>query len=223
MEPNLFAMPGASDEYLVAREKLMQAELELRAEVERVAELRRALPVGPSVPDYVFFEGDKRVRLYDLFAEGKPYLIVFHFMYWQDDHEFCPMCSMWVDAWDGIAHHVEQRANVVAATLAPPDVVQAWAKHRGWRRIRVLADADAAFARDTGAEDEKGDPQSTVLVFEKTAEGVRHLYTSHPETPPEGLNRGLDQLCPTWHIFDLLPSGRGDWNAGNGYVESPAS
>jgi predicted dithiol-disulfide oxidoreductase (DUF899 family) len=23
--------------------------------------------------------------------------------------------------------------------------------------------------------------------------------------------RGIDQLTPVWNLFDLLPSGRGDW------------
>jgi predicted dithiol-disulfide oxidoreductase (DUF899 family) len=73
---------------------------------------------------------------------------MYHIMYWQGDQEFCPMCSMWVDGWDGIAHHVAQNANIVAATLAPVDKLQAWKAHRKWQRIRVLADADSSFARD---------------------------------------------------------------------------
>jgi len=216
LEQTPFTMPGANDGYHAARAALLDAEVDLRDHVERVAALRRALPAGPNVPDYEFFDGPERVKLSDLFADGKPYLVMYHFMYWQDDKEFCPMCSMWVDGWDGIAHHVAQRANIVASALAPVDVVQAWAKHRDWRRIRILADADATLARDTGAEDAKGDPQPTVLVMEKTDEGIRHLYTAHAEVK-DGL-RGIDQLCPTWHILDLVPSGRGDWNAGNDYV-----
>jgi predicted dithiol-disulfide oxidoreductase (DUF899 family) len=211
-----FTMPGASDKYHAAREKLLDAEADLREHVERVAAMRRALPPGPNVPDYEFFDGDKLVKLSELFSDGKPYLVMYHFMYWPDDQEFCPMCSMWVDGWDGIAHHVAQRANIVAATLAPVDVTRAWAKKRGWRRIPVLADAGPAFARDTGAEDGEGNPQSTVLVFEKTPQGIRHVYTAHAEFR-DGY-RGVDQLCPTWHIFDLLPSGRADWIAGNDYV-----
>jgi predicted dithiol-disulfide oxidoreductase (DUF899 family) len=23
--------------------------------------------------------------------------------------------------------------------------------------------------------------------------------------------RGIDLLCPTWHLLDLTPGGRGDW------------
>lgn len=214
----VFTMPGASDEYKAARDELMEAEFALREHVERVAALRRTLPPGPSVPDYEFIDGDKRVRLSELFADGKPYLLMYHVMYFQDDEEFCPMCSMWVDGLNGVAHHIAQHANIVAATLAPPEMARAWAQHRGWQRIRFLADADASFARDSGGNDRRGNPQSTVLVFEKTTNGVRHVYTGHAEFP-NGANRGIDQLCPTWHAFDLLPSGRGDWSAGNDYVE----
>jgi predicted dithiol-disulfide oxidoreductase (DUF899 family) len=217
MEPTTFTMPGASKRYHTAREELLAAELELREHVERVAALRRTLPPGPSVPDYEFFEGSRAVRLSELFADGKPYLLMYHLMYDQDDKEFCPMCSMWVDGWNGVARHIAERANIVAAALAPADVVQAWAKHRDWQRIRVLADADAALARDTGAEDADGDPMPTVLVFEKTNDGIRHVYTGHAVTRP-GSNRGIDQLCPTWHLLDLLPSGRGEWTAGNDYL-----
>jgi predicted dithiol-disulfide oxidoreductase (DUF899 family) len=216
-EPVPFSMPGASSDYRASRQELLNAELDLRDHVERVAAMRRALPEGPEVRDYEFIDGAGRVKLSELFAPGKPYLIVYHFMYWQDDQEFCPMCSMWVDGWDGIAHHVAERANIVASSFAPLDKVQSWMAQRNWRRLRVLADADPSFARDTGAEDDKGNPQPTVLVFEKAGDTIRHVYTAHAEFPND-TNRGIDQLCATWHILDLLPAGRGDWNAGNDYA-----
>ncbi len=216
-----YLMPNASSEYRAARETLLRAEMELREQVERVAAERRTLPSGPPVPDYEFLDGTQCVKLSELFAEGKPYLVMYHIMYWQDDQEFCPMCSMWVDGWDGVAHHISQLTNVVAASLAPVDKLQAWKNHRGWRRIRVLADADPSLARASGAEDEKGKPVSTVLVFEKTPAGIRHVYTAHAPFPfPDDRERGIDQLNPAWHIFDLLPSGRDDWKAGNDYVKS---
>jgi predicted dithiol-disulfide oxidoreductase (DUF899 family) len=58
-----------------------------------------------------------------------------------------------------------------------------------------------------------------VLVLEKTPEGVRHTYTAHAEIIRDTEFRGVDQLCPTWHVFDLLPSGRGDWLASNDCVK----
>ena len=212
-------MPGASSEYTAARTKLDAAEMELRDHLERVAAMRRALPEGPRLKEYVFLEGEREVRLAELFTNGKPYLVMYHLMYWQDDKEFCPMCSMWVDGLDAVAQHVERNASIVVASLAPAAVLSDWKKQRGWRRVRVLADKDASFARDTGAEDADGDPQPTVLVFEKAADGVRHVYTGHAEMS-QG-RRGIDLLCPVWHVLDLLPSGRGEWNAANGYVTAP--
>ncbi|HLI96624.1 MAG TPA: DUF899 family protein [Candidatus Baltobacteraceae bacterium] len=212
---NRFVMPNAAAEYVQARRALLDAEMELRDHVERVAARRRNLLQGPLVKEYEFFDGRRRIKLSELFEDGKPELFMYHVMYFQDDQEFCPMCSMWIDGLDGVAHHVMQRANIVAATLAPLEALQAWKERRGWRRIPVVADVDASFARDTGAQERDGTPSSTVLVFEKTPEGVRHTYTAHAEMIKDASFRGVDQLCPTWHVFDLLPSGRGDWLASN--------
>ena len=213
----IWSMPGATEEYEAIRRELCAAEMQLRDHIEQVAAMRRELPPGPLVRDYEFLEDSDRVKLSELFAEGKPFLVMYHVMYWPDDDEFCPMCSMWADSWNGVAAHVEQSANIVLASLAPPKTLKAWAATREWDRIRVLADANDSFAEDTGAQHAKGKPVSTVLVFEKTSDGVRHRYTAHPEFDDESW-RGIDQLCATWPILDLLPSGRGDWHARNDYI-----
>ena len=213
-----FLMPNASDDYARARRALWDAELELRDHIERVAQQRRELPPGPLVKDYAFFDGKHRVKLSELFEDGKPDLFMYHIMYWQDDNEFCPMCSMWIDGLDGIAHHVAQRANIVAASLAPWPELEAWKERRGWQHIRVLADVDASFARASGAEDAQGNPTSTVLVFQKTPEGIRHTYTAHAEMLQNAIYRGVDQLCSTWSVLDTLPGGRGEFLASNDYI-----
>jgi predicted dithiol-disulfide oxidoreductase (DUF899 family) len=208
-------MPGASDAYKTAREDLYRAEEALRKQVAAVAAKRRTLPAGPEVQDYAFFEGERRVRLSELFSRGSE-LIVYHVMYWADDDEFCPMCSMWIDGLNGVAKHVEQRANIVVATRAPVEKLQAWAKRRGWDSIRLLSDDGPAFARDTGAEDINGDPVETVLVFTKDGSAIRNTYVSHAFMLGEV--GGIDLLSPVWNLFDLLPSGRADWNPSNDYA-----
>jgi len=42
---------------------------------------------------------------------------------------------------------------------------------------------------------------------------VRHSYTSSPHMSADLEQRGIDLLCPTWHLLDLTPVGRGDWYA----------
>jgi predicted dithiol-disulfide oxidoreductase (DUF899 family) len=210
-------MPGADEKYRNAREELRRAEAAMRDQIEKVAEMRRQLPAGPQVTDYTFLENGKRVRLSELFADGKPELIVYHLMYWADDDEFCPMCSMWVDGLNAVAKHVEQRANIVVASIAPTEKLAAWAKRRGWNSIRVLADEGDAFARDLGAQDENGEPVETVAVFVKDGSAVRNTYLTHAFMFGEW--RFIDLLSPVWQLFDLLPSGRSeDWHPSNDYA-----
>ena len=210
------AMAGADDTYRAERERLRRAEVALRDQIEAVAAMRRQLPPGPAVRDYVFLEGDKRVHLSELFRDGKPELVIYHLMYWVDDDEFCPMCSMWIDGLDAVVPHLEQRINFAVATRAPVEKLQAWAKQRGWRNAKLLSDDGPDFARDTGAEDSDGDPIETVAVFTKDGSTIRNTYVGHAYVLSEA--RGIDLLTPVWQLFDLLPSGRGDWNASNDYI-----
>jgi len=82
---------GENPAYREARNKLLQAEVELRKKVEEVAALRRQLPIGGELPhDYVFTQGssdladsttEKKVRMSELFAPGKDSLILYSFMF----------------------------------------------------------------------------------------------------------------------------------------------
>jgi predicted dithiol-disulfide oxidoreductase (DUF899 family) len=209
-------MVGASETYRKAREQLLAAEQQMLAQIEAVAAMRRALPDGPEMGDYEFFEGADRVRLGQLFSNGKNELIVYHLMYWAEDDEFCPMCSMWLDGLTALAHHIEQRTNFVIASRAPLHKLTAWAQKRGWKNVRLLSDVDETFARDMGAEDTNGDPVESIAVFVKQGSSVRNTYLTHAYM--NDVVRFMDQLCPTWHMFDLLPSGRGeDWYPSNSY------
>ena len=69
--------PGENDKYREARNKLLEAEVNLRRQTEEVNALRRKLPDGAKVKeDYVFEEKDesgkiKRTKLSQLFEKGK--------------------------------------------------------------------------------------------------------------------------------------------------------
>lgn len=214
MADSSLLMPGAGETYRQSRDRLRQAEIELRDRIEEVAAMRRSLPPGPVAPEYAFIDMDgKRVRLSDLFAGDKNDLIVYHLMYWAKDDDFCPMCSLWIDGFNGVVPHITQRANFVVASRAPVDKLKAWGQRRGWHRLSLLSDDGPQFARDIDAEDAEGNPDSTIVVFTKRDGQIRHFYTAHPLL--EDRERGIDLLCPVWHLFDLTPSGRGDWYGDN--------
>jgi predicted dithiol-disulfide oxidoreductase (DUF899 family) len=211
----------ASDDYRRARETLYSAERDLLERVEQVAQMRRALPQGPEIPDYEFIGPRGPVRLSQLFNPNlEPYLVMYHVMYWADDDAFCPMCSGWIDALNGVTPHITQRVGFVAASEAPPERLQEWARQRGWNHVPVLSDVGPRLADAIGARDEDGDPVSTVAVFSKNGDTLRHVYTMHPDDVEHGYGRGIDLLNPVWHVFDLTPAGRGDFNMRNDYVTS---
>jgi predicted dithiol-disulfide oxidoreductase (DUF899 family) len=202
---------------------LYAAERNLIGQIEQVAQMRRALPQGPEVPDFAFVGREGGVHLSELFnPDLEPYLVMYHVMYWADDDSFCPMCSGWIDALNGITPHITQRVNFVVASQAPPERLQQWARQRGWDRVPILSDVGTQLADAISARDDDGDPVSTVAVFSKDGNTLRHVYTMHPDDVESGNGRGIDLLNPVWHVFDLTPAGRGDFSLSNDYVRMRA-
>jgi predicted dithiol-disulfide oxidoreductase (DUF899 family) len=150
--------------------------------------------------------------LSELFTAPDRPLIVYHFMYGKAQTEACPMCTQWIDGFNGIAHHLAQNADLVIAAAADPATLRAYGRQRGWERLRLLSCGDNTFKYDLGSEEPDGTQDSTVSVFVRDADGaVRHTYTAKPRMDPDIDQRGIDLLCATWHLLDLTPQGRGDW------------
>lgn len=222
---NLRRWPAnTSEDYINARNELLQEEYEMRAKIERVAAMRRALPQGTIMPDYAFQEGpvdlnaddaSKKITLADLAADGRT-VVLYHFMYAPEDKEPCGMCSMIVDSFNGQGKHLAQNINFAIVGKAPLSTLRSWAKKRGWNNLRILSSNSTSFNTDMNVEREGGQ-QPGVSVFKKNGEGVRHVYTAFQSIEP-GSERGLDLLAGTYNVLDLTPEGRGNWYASNDYV-----
>ena len=93
----------------MARDRLLQQEIELRRAIEAVAVARRALPPGGVVPqDYVFQQAGpsgtpNEVRLSELFVPGKDTLVIYNFMFPRAlvDEQPCPHCTSMPAQWSG--------------------------------------------------------------------------------------------------------------------------
>ncbi|MFF3791121.1 DUF899 family protein [Streptomyces sp. NPDC001981] len=215
---------GESAEHVSAREELRLAEIELMRHRERVADLRRRLPLGPVVDDYAFEEGPanlgagdvpvKSVRLGELFTAPGRDLVVYHFMYGKQQTQPCPMCTMWIDGFNGIAHHVAQNVDFAIVAAADLPTLRAHARDRQWENLRLLSAGAGTFKYDLGSEDAEGNQDSTVSVFTRDNDGsVRHFYSAHPRMSDDIDQRGIDLLSPVWHILDLTRQGRDNWFA----------
>jgi predicted dithiol-disulfide oxidoreductase (DUF899 family) len=142
---------------------------------------------------------------------------VYHLMLAPGDDEACPMCSMWVDGFHGVAHHLAQRTAFAVVAKAPLDDLRAWGRRRGWDGLRLLSSHRSTFNRDLHAEDDDGQ-RPGISVFTRDGDTVRHSYTMHADYSAEEPERGIDLYSPVWQVLDLLPQGRGTWYAANEYA-----
>ncbi len=183
-----------SQEYTARREELRLAEIELMRQRERVAALRRALPPGAVVEDYVFSEGPRdlasgdspvsEVRLSGLFTAPGRALVVYQLMYGKAQTTPCPMCTMWIDGFNGVASHLARNVDFVIAAAADPGPLRAHARSRGWYRLRLLSCAGNTFKYDLGSESEDGAQHSTVSVFTLDPDGSPRHVTPRTRTWP---------------------------------------
>jgi predicted dithiol-disulfide oxidoreductase (DUF899 family) len=190
--------PGQSSEYRVARDRLLEKEIELRRAIEDVAIARRSLPQGGEVPeDYIFESADpgtiREVRLSQLFGPGKDSLVIYNFMFPRHpeddrprpangglaqlplDQGPCPSCVAFLDQLDGAAAHVEQKMNLAVIAKAPIDQIAVIARERGRICLRVSSNRSPS----------KRNPRSQSLFCEQPAHVNRRQTQGHyPEARP---------------------------------------
>ena len=154
----------------------------------------------------------RTVKLSELFtAAGRP-LVIYHMMYGKKQTKPCPMCTMWVDGFNGVVHHLAQNIDFAIVMATEPKALRDHARSRGWNNLRLLSAGSNTFKFDLGSEDAEGAQDSAVSVFAKDSKGVvRHTYSAHPRMSPEIKERGIDLLTPVWDLMDLTPQGRGEW------------
>lgn len=217
--------PGESDAYREARDRLLEAEMDLRKRVEAVAALRRSLPAGGMVKeDYVFDAAalDRtggatlgRTKFSDLFEGDKKSLLIYSFMFAPGAELPCPACSSLMDSLNGGMPHLENRINFAVVAKAPIENFSRWAAQRGWHNLRLLSSNANSYNSDYQAESPDGDQLPIVNVFQKTDDGIHHTYSTELFYAPneEGQHpRHVDLIWPLWSVFDLTPEGRGtDW------------
>ncbi len=185
----------------------------------------RATAPGPTSLN----EGDElvtKVRLSELFTGPRlspdasgftapdRSLVIYHFMYGKKQTTPCPMCTAWIDGYNGVAHHIAQNVDLAIVAAADPATLRAHARERGWDKLRLLSAGDSTFKYDLGSEDSEGHQDSTISVFTRDSNGtLRHFYSGHPWLADDVKERGIDELNPIWNMLDLTPQGRGKFYA----------
>jgi predicted dithiol-disulfide oxidoreductase (DUF899 family) len=201
MKTNNLPAIVSAEEWAAARGKLLIKEkAATRAQDAQAAE-RRRLPMVLIDQEYSFEGPDGRASLPDLF-EGKPQLLIYHFMFapgvpgWPDAG--CPGCSMFVDQVGHQAHFNARDVNFALVSHAPFPQIQPYKKRMGWS-LPWFSSYGSDFNRDFGITTAEGEGFG-LSVFLRDGKKVYRTYFTD--------GRGVEALGNVWTFLDLTPFGR---------------
>jgi predicted dithiol-disulfide oxidoreductase (DUF899 family) len=123
---------GTREEWLRAREGLLEREKELTRRNDELARERRELPWVPVDKEYRFETDEGTKTLAELF-DGRSQLLVYHFMFGPEYTAGCPVCSSAADTFDGAVQHLKARdVTFLCVSRAPLERLQAYKRRMGW-------------------------------------------------------------------------------------------
>ena len=137
----------------------------------------------------------------------------------------CPSCVALLDQLDGAVEHASQHLNLAVVAKAPIERVLAFARERGWRRLRLLSSAGTTYNRDYLAETPEGHQRPMLNVFHRDGDTIRHFWGSelfYAPTEPGQDTRHVGTLEPVWNLFDLTREGRGPTGTSSCAIERRA-
>ncbi len=218
----------SQDEWLAARQQLLQKEKEFTRARDQLSALRRELPWEAVTEEYVFEGPDGRQTLAELF-DGRSQLIVYHFMFAPAWDAGCPHCSHWADNFNGGIVHLNHRdVTMIAASRAPYPKLDAYRRRMGWSFKWVSSwgsdfnfdyrvsftpnelEAQRAFYNYAWQDPGVGEREGVSIFYQDERRRLFHTYSAYA--------RGIDIFNTDYNLLDLTPKGRDEGGRGPYWV-----
>lgn len=196
---------ASADEWQAALEALRAKEKEQMRASDALAAERRRLPMVEIEKGYAFEGPDGEASLLDLF-EGRPQLIVYHFMFGPNQDAGCDGCSMFVDNLGHLAHLRARGTSFVLVSRAPLPKLEEFKRRMSWD-MPWYSSSQSDFNVDFGVGPEQPQPDRHqdgetfgLSVFVRDGDSVFRTYFTD--------RRGVEPLSSNWALLDLTPLGR---------------
>ena len=225
------------EEWLAARKELLAKEKELTRARDRLNADRRRLPMVRIDKPYTYEGPDGTISLLDLF-EGRPQLVMHHFMFGPDWDEGCSSCSSAADGIGNLRQLHVRNTTLVAVSRAPYPKLAAYRERMGWTfpwyssygsdfnydfhatlddrvaPVLLLFRTEAELAQPGATdgpwtEDMRGTEMPGISTFLRIGDSVFHTYSTY--------GRGIEVFHNGYHYLDLTALGRQeDWEEPKG-------
>ena len=215
------APTATREQWLAARQELLEQEKDLTRRSDALARARRELPRVRIDTPYAFETHAGTKTLAELFG-GRSQLIVYHFMHGPNTPDGCLGCTFATDSFNGVETHLAAHdVTFLLASRSPLQALDAYKARMGWaipwvssgasdfdRDFRAWTEEDRAngtgynFGTPGGAGvDTANDMELMALSVFALEDGVvYHTYTC--------FDRGTDGLNVAWQLLDRTPKGR---------------
>jgi predicted dithiol-disulfide oxidoreductase (DUF899 family) len=138
------------EEWLAARNDLLEREKGLTRQSDELARQRRELPWVRLEKEYRFETENGNKTLSELF-DGRSQLIIYNFMFGPAYTAGCPVCSSLADAFDGAVAHLRARdVTFLCVSRAPLERLRAYQRRMGWS-FPWVSSGESDFNFDFGA------------------------------------------------------------------------
>ncbi|MCC6606131.1 MAG: DUF899 domain-containing protein [Anaerolineae bacterium] len=200
------------EEWLAARETLLEHEKEATRHYDRVSAERRRLPMVKVEKSYLFDGPEGKRSLLDLF-DGQRQLIVYHFMFDPAWEKGCMGCTGFVNDLGDLSELTVRNTNFVLISRAPLEKLQAYKERMGWERP-WYSSFGTDFNSDYLVTTENGETHG-LSVFFRIGDELFHTYSTY--------KRGCESLSDVYRLLDVTPYGRQeDWeDSPSGWPQRP--
>jgi predicted dithiol-disulfide oxidoreductase (DUF899 family) len=210
----------SAEGWRAALESVRAKEKEQTRAADALAAERRRLPMVEIEKGYSLAGPDGPASLADLF-EGRPQLILYHFMFGPNAEAGCDGCSMFVDNLGHLEHLRARRTSFALVSRAPLAKLREFRRRMGWD-VPWYSSFESDFNVDFGVGPEEPQPDRHqdgetfgLSVFVRDGDRVFRTYFTD--------QRGVEALSSNWALLDLTPLGRQEeWEeAPQGRPQSP--
>ena len=195
----------SASEWDAAQRELRAKEKELTRRSDELAAERRRLPRTKVEKEYEFEGPQGKVGLPDLF-EGRPQLVLYHFMFGPNQDEGCDGCCMFIDQVGHPAHLHARDVTFAITSRASYEKLERFEQRMGWEHP-WYSWGGGDFGIDFGTspvEPKVGAHQDgegfALSVLLRDGDDVYRTYVTR--------SRGVEAIGPVWTFLDRAPLGR---------------
>jgi predicted dithiol-disulfide oxidoreductase (DUF899 family) len=242
-EEGSMSLPEVStrERWLAARKDLLDKEKDLTRRRDVLNIDRRNLPMVEITKDYEFNGPNGTSDLIDIF-DGRPQLIIYHFMFHPEWEAGCPSCTAGIDEVShGFIDHLHTRDTTFAlASRAPLAKLEHWKALHGWD-VPWYSSGESDFSYDFGVtiDASRGfDQYNYRSLDEYAAMGQESMKTADQPYDMPGRScflqvdghvfhtysqyaRGLESTGGSYYFLDLTALGRQEeWEEPKGRTTS---